>query len=75
MNNITLSTGIQVGNLILRSRHNHAGDVYRQVAVALEEVGEREGEEGYRKHEDGVERLVVEVQLVDDIRDFIRFKT
>lgn len=31
MNNITLSTGIQVGNLILRSRHNHAGDVCKTI--------------------------------------------
>lgn len=34
MNNfpeITLSTGIQVGNVILRSRHNHAGDVYKTI--------------------------------------------
>lgn len=28
---ITLSTGIQVGNLILRSRHNHAGDVCKTI--------------------------------------------
>lgn len=31
MNNIRLSTGIQVGNLILRSRHNHAGDVCKTI--------------------------------------------
>lgn len=28
---MTLSTGIRVGNLILRSRHNHAGDVCKTV--------------------------------------------
>ena len=56
---------LAVGNLGVAD--DHTGDVYRQVAIALEEVGERESEEGYRKHEDGVERLVVEVQLVDDI--------
>ena len=56
---------LAVGNA--RVAYHHASDIYGKVAVALEEVGDGEGEEGDSKHEDGIEWLVVEVELVDDI--------
>ena len=47
--------------------HHHAGDVDGQVAVASQQVGEGEGEEDEGEQQDGVEGLVVDVELVEHL--------
>ena len=45
--------------------HHHAGDVDGQIPVAVQQLGEGKTEEDKRKEEDGVERVVVDVQTVE----------
>ena len=47
--------------------HDHAGEIDRQVSVAPRQVSEGEDEEDERKEQDGVERMVVDVEMIEGI--------